>query len=696
MAGENPSKVTASHLKRDAYLYVRQLTLRQVFENTESTKRQYALRQRAVALSWPMDRIHLIDSDLGQSGANAADRQGFQKLVAEVSLGRAGIVLGLEVSRLARNCADWRRLLEIRALSETLILDEDGLYDPNDFNDRLLLGMKGTMSEAELHLLHARLRGGLLNKARRGELAMALPVGLVHDSQGRIVLDPDAQVRESIRMLLETFRRTGSACAVVKHYRRQHLRFPHRLRAGPGKGELVWSELKHFHALQDLHNPLYAGAYVYGRTRTHRGINGLAQKRKLPREEWDTVIRQAHEGYVSWEEYEANQRCLRENAQSLGWERQKSPPRDGPALLQGLAVCGICGKRMTVQYRTSKGQRRVKYICQTERRKNGGPMCQWIPGTQLDQAVAALLLQSLTPMALEVALSVQQEIAARIEEAGRLRARQVERARYEADLSRQRYMHVDPNNRLVADALEAEWNAKLRALTQAQEEYERQCQADRIVADDEQRKQIMALATDFPRLWNDPKTCDRDRKRMARLLIEDVTLTKKENLIAHVRFRGGTTTTLTLPRPKSSWELRQTPPETVAEIDRLLDHHTCGGIARILNERGFRAGLGGAFSRQMVRNITQGYRLRSRYDRLREAGMLTADEMACRLGVTRGTVNIWRRRGLLRGCYSNDNGYLYPAPDANAPVKSPGRKLSERRRFLPLTSNLTKEVQCAT
>jgi hypothetical protein len=351
---------------------------------------------------------------------------------------------------------------------------------------------------------------------------------------------------------------------------------------------------------------------------------------------------------------------------------------------------------MTVQYHASHAQRRVQYVCRIESIKNGEPICQMIPGAQLDQAVGALLLQSLTPMALEVALSVQQEIAARIEEADRLRARQVERARYEADLSRQRYMHVDPNNRLVADALEAEWNAKLRALAQAQEEYERQCQADRIVADDEQRKQIMALATDFPRLWNDPKTCDRDRKRMARLLIEDVTLTLKENLIAHVRFRGGTTTTLTLPRPKSGWELRQTPPETVAEIDRLLDHYTSGGIARILNERGFRSGLGGAFNCHMVRTITQGYRLRSRYDRLREAGMLTADEMARRLGVTRGTVNEWRRHGLLRGCHRDDKDYLYPAPDANAPVKSPGRKLSERRRFPPLTPDLTKEVQYAS
>jgi DNA invertase Pin-like site-specific DNA recombinase len=274
MTGVAHQKVNAGHLKRNAYLYVRQSTLRQVFENTESTKRQYGLRQHAVALGWPVERIIVIDSDLGQSGASAVDREGFQKLVTEVSLGKAGIVLGLEVSRLARNSTDWHRLLEICALADTLILDEDGVYDPSHFNDRLLLGLKGTMSEAELHVLRARLQGGILNKARRGELQCPLPVGLVYNVNNEPVLDADKQVQESLRFFFETFRRTTSACAVVKAFREKKLLFPRRLKNGPNKGDLVWAELSHSRALHVLHNPRYAGAFVYGRSRTRNHPKG--------------------------------------------------------------------------------------------------------------------------------------------------------------------------------------------------------------------------------------------------------------------------------------------------------------------------------------------------------------------------------------------------------------------------------------
>ena len=270
----NGIKVTASHLKRDAFLYVRQSTLHQVVQNTESTQRQYALQQQAVALGWPMECVHVIDCDLGQSGATAVDRAGFQQLVAEVSLGQAGIVLGLEVSRLARNSADWQRLLELCALSDTLILDEDGLYDCNDFNDRLLLGLKGTLSEAELHFLRARLRGGILNKARRGELVTPLPVGLMYDQTKRVRLDPDLQVQQAIRLLFETFRRTSSAHATTVHFRREGLQFPRRLRTSTRKGELIWGVLSLSRVLQVLHNPRYAGAFVFGRSRTRTWPDG--------------------------------------------------------------------------------------------------------------------------------------------------------------------------------------------------------------------------------------------------------------------------------------------------------------------------------------------------------------------------------------------------------------------------------------
>ena len=355
-------KITSAHLSRMAYLYVRQSTLRQVFENTESTQRQYALRERAVALGWPLDRIVVIDSDLGQSGASAAEREGFQRLVTEVSLGRVGIVLGLEVSRLARNNTDWHRLLEICALADTLILDEDGLYDPAHFNDRLLLGLKGTMSEAELHVLKARLRGGILSRARRGELKQMVPVGFVHDAQDRVILDPDAQVQAAVRLFFDTFRRTGSCLAVVKEFHERELLFPRRLRSGAHKGELVWAELLHCRARQIIHNPRYAGAFVFGRTKHRRLPSGKYSSRQVPSEEW-ILLRDVHPSYITWEEYESNLQRVKGNALAWSAERHRGPAREGTALLQSLVICGSCGERMSVRYHLHHNQEVPTYWC---------------------------------------------------------------------------------------------------------------------------------------------------------------------------------------------------------------------------------------------------------------------------------------------------------------------------------------------
>lgn len=697
MAESSFSKVTAAHLKREAYLYVRQSTLRQVLENTESTQRQYALRQRAIALGWPTEHVHVIDCDLGHSGASAADREGFQQLVTEVSLGHAGIVLGLEVSRLARNSADWQRLLELCALSDTLILDEDGLYNCNDFNDRLLLGLKGTMSEAELHFLRARLRGGVLNKARRGELASPLPVGLVYDDQARVRLDPDQQVQQAVQLLFATFRRTGTARATVKYFHDAGILFPRRLRAGPRKGELIWGALGHSRILQLLHNPRYAGAFAYGRHQTRPRPDGSRQVRLQAREDWLALVPNAHVGYITWDEYEDHQRRLLESAQTCGHDRRKSPPREGPALLQGLVICGLCGRRMTVHYRARHGEQYPDYVCQREMVEQAGLVCQNISGQAIDEAVAQLLFETLTPLSLEVALAVQQEIAARHADADHLRVKQVERAKYEADLARQRYLRVDPNNRLVADELEADWNAALRALEQAQAERERQRQQDQLRVDDEVQAQVMALATDFPRVWHAPTTTDRDRKRMVRLLIEDVTLIKTPHqLTVQVRFRGGLAKPLTLPAPQQSWQTWQTAPEIVAEIDRLLDDHTDQEVAAILAARGLHAGKGTPFRARLVGNIRREYGLRSRYDRLRATGLLTADELAAKLEVNRATVNHWRQAGLLRGyAYSDKPEYLYDTPTADMPTKQRGRKLADRRRFPEVVSDRSKEVQYA-
>ncbi|MBV9001283.1 MAG: recombinase family protein, partial [Solirubrobacterales bacterium] len=413
-------KVTAAHLTRTAYLYVRQSTLRQVHTNTESAERQYALRQRAVALGWPSEQIIVIDSDQGQSGASASDREGFQRLVADDGLGKAGVVLGLEVSRLARNNADWHRLLEISALSGTLICDEDGLYDPADFNDRLLLGLKGTMSEAELHFIRARLQGGILSKARRGELPMPLPVGLVCDPADKVVLDPDTSVQQAIRYLFAMFERTGSARAVVQTFDREGLLFPARMRSGERKGELVWSPLRHWRVLKTLHNPRYAGAFAYGQRRTRKTPDGRITSHQVPREQWTALICDAHPGYITFEQFEHNLRTLHTNATALGTDRAGGPAREGRALLQGLAICGRCGHRMTVRYHVRHGHQVPDYQCVSETIQAGAKRCLVIPGAGVDDAISRVLLDTVTPLALEVALNVQAELEARADEADRL------------------------------------------------------------------------------------------------------------------------------------------------------------------------------------------------------------------------------------------------------------------------------------
>jgi len=691
MSGDN-QKVNAEHLKRDAYLYVRQSTLHQVAENTESTERQYALRGQAVRLGWPTERVITIDQDQGQSGATAADREGFQKLVAEVSMGRVGIVLGLEVSRLARNSSDWHRLLELCALTGTLILDEDGLYDPSRFNDRLLLGLKGTMSEAELHVLRMRLQGGIESKARRGELKTRLPTGLVYDDHDHVVFDPDRQVQQALSIFFDVFRRQGTACAVVKHFCKQGLLFPRRIRTGVRKGDLVWVPLSSAQALKTLHNPRYAGAFVRGQTRSRRMPDGKVKTRKVPQDQWSIVLPNCHAGYITWEEFQQHQRRLRENAAAHGGDRRKSPPHEGPALLQGLVMCGRCGKPMTVRYRNRNGSPQPIYVCQRQSVDYGEPHCQDIPGAKVDEAVGELLLEMVTPLSLQVALEVQDSLQTQLDQADRLRRQQVQRARYEADLSKQRFMQVDPNNRLVADALEADWNEKLRALNEAQETCEKQRQADRAVLDEKQRQEVLSLTRDFPRLWRDPKVSHRERKRMVRLLIEDVTLRKDEQISIGICFRGGATRSLTIPLPLPSYRTWQTPPEIVAQIDRLLDQYTDGEIAAQLNQQGLRSGKGGRFTRITIENIRRSYRLKSRYDRLRETGMLTVREIAKRLGIVTGTAHAWRELGILKGQAYNTREYLFEPLSGPKPIAWRGKKLSDPQRFGKVLSANTKEV----
>jgi DNA invertase Pin-like site-specific DNA recombinase len=648
MPAESYSKVNREHLQRDAFLYVRQSTPRQVLENAESTKRQYALRDRAVVLGWPIERIHVIDNDQGHSGAHAQGREGFQQLVSEVAMGHAGIVMGLEVSRLARNCADWHRLIELCAISTCLILDEEGVYDPTQFNDRLLLGLKGTMSEAELHIIKARLRGGILNKARRGALQMRLPIGLVYRPDGHIDLDPDQQIQGVLRMVFATFEREGSAMKALKLFRAQGILFPRRLRSGAQKDDLVWCEPLHTRVLQILHNPRYAGAFVFGRTRSRPLPDGGSSHRKVPREDWQIVILDVHPGYISWEQYEANLRTLAHNAGGFGSERTGGAAREGCALLQGRVICGKCGERMSVRYEQQSQGLVPIYVCQKKAIENATPICQSVPGKVVDPAIGQLLLDTVAPAALELALAVQSEIEQRLRQSDTLRHQQVERARYEAELARRRFMKIDPEHRLVADQLEAEWNARLRDLQHVQEDYEQQRQKEHAQIDAATRAKVLALAQDFPRVWNDPQTPQRERKRMLALLIEDVTLIKTDVITAHVRLRGGQTRTLSFARPKPIAQIRKTKPEIIAEIDRLLETHSDREVVATINQQGHRTWKGDIFTVKKLFALRKSYGFKSHTARLREQGLVSSRELAKRFGVTPETINGWGRKGLLK------------------------------------------------
>ncbi len=670
-------KVQPHHLERGAYLYVRQSSMRQVIENIESTKRQYALRGRAVALGWRDDQIIVIDNDQGESGASAAWREGFQRLVTDVGMGHAGIVMGLEVSRLARNNADWHRLLEICALADTLILDEDGVYDPASFNDRLLLGLKGTMSEAELHVLKARLRGGILNKVRRGEYHCPLPTGFVYEEAGNVVLDPDAQIRETIAYFFETFSRVGSASQVVKVFRNEGLLCPSRLRVGD---TVVFRPLTAWTATRMLNNPRYAGAYAYGRRQYRRALDGKKKvQRKRELGDWLACIPNAHPGYISWERFQENRKILESNGRPYELARA-SPPREGAALLQGRAICGRCGRHFRVRYATRRGRQEAWYVCDRGHTARGELNCQSIAGAPIDEAIGSLVAEEMTPAAVEMAIEIRREVEARCEESDQLRCRAIERAQIEADLAQRRFMLVDPSNRLVADTLEREWNEKLRALAETREERERARQQDHIVLDDAIRQRFIAMTTNFCKLWNDADTANRERKRLLAYIIEDATLIKipAEGITKiHVRFKGGRTETLTTQNPKSSAQQIKTRPEIVQLVDQLLDHHVYSEIAAILNERGFRPGASARpgraddrFSAKHVAYLMHTYGLRSRYDRLRQCGMLNKKEMADRLGVHEQTVDRWAEHGLIKAYFYNDHGWqLYEPPGPNTPAK---------------------------
>ncbi len=578
-------------------------------------------------------------------------------------------MLGLEVSRLARNNADWHRLLEICALAGTLICDEDGLYDPADFNDRLLLGLKGTMSEAELHFIRARLRGGQLSKARRGELQMPLPVGLVYDPAGRVVLDPDTGVQDAIRQVFTLFARTGSARAVVTEFNAAGLLFPVRVRTGTHKGELAWMPLKHWRVLRTLHNPRYAGAFAYGRRRERVGANGKKTFEVVPRDQWVALIPDAHPGYIGWEQYEANQKLLLGNAQAHGTDRAAGPAREGPALLQGLAVCGRCGRRMTIRYHTRRGVEVPDYQCMRAAIDDGAPRCQTIPGAGVDTAIGQLLLDTLTPLALEVALTVQAELDTRAAEADTLR-RQPRRTlppprrprppplprRRPGQPARRR----QPRGRLERRA--ARLAGRPRRLRTRHRRSARPLS-------EEHKARVRALAADFPPCG--PTRPPRNGNANGWSASSSTTSPWSRPTTSTCTSGSAADRAQTLPSrsPREAWQARQTHPDTLAALDRLLDEHTDAEAADLLNAAGHRSGDRQAVHRpdrarptrqqQPAQPRRPAPRARTAQHRPR-----SPNDSACTPPPSRA----WHRAGLLTSHQANDkNERLYEPPDAGDP-----------------------------
>jgi len=454
------------------------------------------------------------------------------------------------------------------------------------------------------------------------------------------------------------------------------------MRNGLNKGELHWVRAAHSRILQVLHNPRYAGAFVYGRVRTRRLPDGKHSTTKVPRSEWQFVIPGTHAGYIAWEQFEANQKRLAENALGFGGVRKAGPAREAPALLQGRVICGLRGERMSIHYSIAYSQVAPTYVCQEASIRMAEKVCQRVPGSVVDQAICKLLLELMQPITLQVALAVQQEVEARITETDALRRKHVERAQYEAELARRRYMKVDPDNRLVADSLEAEWNNKLRTLAEAQAQYEQQTQKQRLLIDCQTREQLLSLAADFPRIWNDPSVEPRERKRILRLLVEDVTLINGETIQVHVRLRGGATRSLTLAKPLPIAQIRKTKPGVVAEIDGLLDHYCDREVAEVLNRQGRRTWQDELFNLKKIAHIRQAFNLKCRYNRLRAKGLLTAKEMSVRHGVTTTTINLWAREGRLqKHRYDNVRRCLYEPLEKTAILKGHGGRRAKQPIF---------------
>jgi DNA invertase Pin-like site-specific DNA recombinase/predicted DNA-binding transcriptional regulator AlpA len=649
------TKIGASHLRRAAYVYLRQSSAAQVEHNRESTQRQYALASKATGLGWPAEQIVIIDDDLGLSGAGTVERSGFARLTAEVALGHVGIVLGLEVSRLARNNVDWYRLLDLCGLTDTLIGDGDGVYHPALFNDRLLLGLKGTMSEAELHVLRARLNGGIRNKAARGELRRGLPVGFVWgDADGEVRFHPDEAVCAAIHSVFTRFAELGSVRRVWLWLRSEGLSFPMQTRYGGG---VRWVDPSYIAIYHVLTNPVYAGAYAYGKSRHEVTLDrsGARKKRvrKLPQSQWAVLLPNHHQGFIDWNTYEANRTRISGNTHPQPHQPGSGAVREGSALLQGIAMCGQCGRKLRTHYtgRTAS----AGYHCAGKSIVDGrGIYCLSVGAVQIDEAVARAVLAALAPLGIEAALAAAERIEADHDGALAQWRLAVERASYEAQRAERRYRAIDPDNRLVARGLETEWEKSLRELEATKAELtRREQQCPRALSTDE-RSRLLALGTDLHTVWQAPSTAARDKKELLRTLLEEVIITiNKDEYRAHLtlRWRGGALADIDLDLPRRRAAPVRTDEDTVALVRRLAIHHPDAVIAGILNRQQRTTAYGHRFTANHVGNLRRHWNIDRHQPSLTppEGEVLNIKQAAATLGVATSTIHRWLNDGIIAG-----------------------------------------------
>ena len=659
-------KVQPWHHDRLAAVYVRQSTAAQVHDHQESTRLQYGLVERAAALGWAPSRVLVIDEDLGHSASGIDARPGFQRLVSEVGLDHVGVVLGIEMSRLARSGREWHQLLELCALSGALLADPDGVYDPADHNDRLLLGLKGTISEAELHLIKQRMWSGRLAKARRGELAVPLPVGFARRLAGEVVLDPDEQVRAVVRLVFELFERLGTVSAVLAYLAGNHIQLGVRLRGGAERGELAWRRPSRAGVSNMLHNPAYAGIYAYGRStldpRRRQAGRPFTGRIRQQREDWIVFLPGMLPAYISVEQYERNLQRMdanRARAESIG------AVRDGPALLAGLVVCGRCGKKMTVRYqRGTGGKLHPAYVCARDKTDYAAEQCQQLAGPCVDEHVTGLLLAAMAPAALEVSLAAAGQVEQQREQVDRIWRQRLERADYAADRARRQYQLAEPENRLVARQLEKDWEAALAERQRLGEEYDRFTATRPRTLTAAEREQIRALAADIPGIWHAPTTTDADRKQLIRHLVEAVRIKvvgTTEKVDVDVVWAGGQHTSAQIVRPVACLSQLSYYPRLRARARELADTGcTTAQIASHLNAEGLRPPKRcQTFTANAVNDLLRTLGIqRARSPAPRSRPALAEHEwwlrdLAAHLDMPEITLDAWVRRGWA-------TGYLHP------------------------------------